>query len=41
MQFIHDILPGFAEHRLLMGLPVEAKMLEEIKNVVPTTKRFI
>ena len=35
---LHDILPGFAEHRLLMGLPVEAKMFERIKNVVPTTK---
>ena len=35
---LHDILPGFAEHRLLMGLPVEAKMFEAIKNVVPTTK---
>lgn len=34
----HDILPGYAEHRLLMGLPVEAKMFEYIKNVVPTTQ---
>jgi 2,5-furandicarboxylate decarboxylase 1 len=34
----HDILPGYAEHRLLMGLPVEAKMFEYIKNVVPTTR---
>ncbi|MDQ4050844.1 MAG: UbiD family decarboxylase [Thermoproteota archaeon] len=34
----HDILPGYAEHRLLMGLPVEAKMYEHIKNVVPTTR---
>ncbi|MGH9955014.1 MAG: UbiD family decarboxylase, partial [Nitrososphaeraceae archaeon] len=34
----HDILPGYAEHRLLMGLPVEAKMYEYIKNVVPTTQ---
>ena len=34
----YDILPGFAEHRLLMGLPVEAKMFEVIKNVVPSTK---
>ena len=34
----YDILPGFAEHRLLMGLPVEAKMFEIIKNVVPSTK---
>ena len=34
----YDILPGFSEHRLLMGLPVEAKMFEVIKNVVPSTK---
>jgi UbiD family decarboxylase len=34
----HDILPGYAEHRLLMGLPVEAKMFDHIKNVVPTTQ---
>jgi UbiD family decarboxylase len=33
----HDILPGYAEHRLLMGLPVEAKMFDYVKNVVPTT----
>ncbi|HEX7031906.1 MAG TPA: UbiD family decarboxylase, partial [Nitrososphaera sp.] len=34
----HDILPGYAEHRLLMGLPVEAKMFDYIKNAVPTTQ---
>lgn len=34
----HDILPGYAEHRLLMGLPVEAKMYDHVKNVVPTTQ---
>lgn len=33
----HDIMPGYAEHRLLMGLPVEAKILDHVKNVVPTT----
>jgi UbiD family decarboxylase len=33
-----DILPGYTEHRLLMGLPVEAKMYDYIKNVVPTTQ---
>ena len=33
----HDILPGFPEHRLLMGLPVESKVFEAVKNVVPTT----
>ena len=34
----HDILPGYAEHRLLMGLPVEAKIYDQVKNVVPTTQ---
>ena len=34
----HDILPGYAEHRLLMGLPVEAKIYDYVKNVVPTTQ---
>jgi UbiD family decarboxylase len=32
-----DILTGYAEHRLLMGLPVKAKIHDYIKNVVPTT----
>jgi 2,5-furandicarboxylate decarboxylase 1 len=34
----HDILPGYAEHRLLMGLPVEAKMYDYIKSVVSATQ---
>lgn len=34
----HDIVPGYAEHRLLMGLPVEVKMYDYIKNVVPTAQ---
>lgn len=34
----HDILPGYAEHRLLMGMPVEAKMYNYVKSVVPTTQ---
>jgi 2,5-furandicarboxylate decarboxylase 1 len=33
----HDILPGFSEHRLLMGLPIETKMHEAIRNAVPNT----
>jgi UbiD family decarboxylase len=32
----HDILPGYSEHRLLMSMPVEAKVLQGVKNVVPT-----
>lgn len=35
----HDVLPGYAEHRLLMSMPVEARVLQGVKNVVPTTKR--
>ena len=35
----HDILPGYAEHRLLMSMPVEAKVLQGVKNIVPTTKQ--
>jgi UbiD family decarboxylase len=35
----HDILPGYSEHRLLMGLPVESKMLDQVKNVVPSTSQ--
>jgi UbiD family decarboxylase len=33
-----DILPGYTEHRLLMGLPVEAKMYDYVKSIVPTTQ---
>jgi UbiD family decarboxylase len=35
----HDILPGYAEHRFLMSMPVEAKVLQGVRNVVPTTKQ--
>jgi UbiD family decarboxylase len=34
----YDILPGYAEHRLLMGLPVEARIQQYVRNVVSTTK---
>jgi UbiD family decarboxylase len=34
---LHDILPGYHEHQLLMGLPVEAKLFYGIRNVVPNT----
>lgn len=34
----YDILPGYTEHRLLMGLPIEAKIFSMVKNTVPTTK---
>jgi 2,5-furandicarboxylate decarboxylase 1 len=34
----YDILPGYTEHRLLMGLPIESKIFGYVKNTVPTTK---
>ena len=34
----YDILPGYAEHRLLMGLPIEAKIFSYVRNSVPNTK---
>lgn len=37
----HDILPGYSEHRLLMGLPIESKMLDQVKNVVPSTSQVV
>ena len=37
----HDILPGYSEHRLLMGLPVESKMLDQVKNVVSSTSQVL
>ncbi|SRR6266487_1785167 len=33
----HDILPGYGEHRLLMGLPIESKLFKGVKDVVPST----
>lgn len=35
----HLILPGGLEHKHLMGVPQEARMLKIIKNTVPTVKR--
>lgn len=34
----HDILPGFGEHRLLMGLPIESKLFHSVKDVVSGTR---
>jgi len=34
----HDILPGYGEHRLLMGLPIESKLFQSVKDVVSGTK---
>lgn len=37
----HDILAGFAEHRLLMGMPIESKLNRDVKKKVPQTKKVI
>ncbi len=34
----HDILSGYSEHRLLMGMPIEAKLNGELKKTFPQTK---
>ena len=34
----HDILPGYGEHRLLMGLPIESKLFQNVKDVVSGTR---
>ncbi len=36
-----DILPGGAEHKWLMGFPVESKMNKTLKDTVPSTKRVV
>jgi len=35
----HDILSGYAEHRLLMGMPIEAKLNRNVKQAVPQTQQ--
>jgi UbiD family decarboxylase len=35
----HDILSGYAEHRLLMGMPIEAKLNRNVKQAVPQTRQ--
>ncbi|MEM0446274.1 MAG: UbiD family decarboxylase, partial [Candidatus Nitrosocaldus sp.] len=37
----HDILAGYSEHRLLMGMPVESKVFNMVKSVVPTTRQVV
>lgn len=33
----HDVLSGFSEHRLLMGMPIESKLNGELKKAYPQT----
>jgi UbiD family decarboxylase len=35
----HDILSGYSEHRLLMGMPIEAKLTGELKRAYPQTRQ--
>ena len=35
----HDILSGYAEHRLLMGMPIESKLNGELKKSFPQTRQ--
>lgn len=35
----HDILSGYSEHRLLMGMPIESKLNGELKKAYPQTKQ--
>lgn len=35
----HDILPGYGEHRLLMGLPIESKIFHSVKDAIPGTRK--
>lgn len=37
----HDILSGYGEHRLLMGMPIEAKLNRNIKRKFPQAKQVI
>jgi len=37
----HDILSGYAEHRLLMGMPIEAKLNKNLKQVMPQIKQVV
>lgn len=37
----HAILPGGREHKLLMGLPFEAKIIESVRLVVPKVKSVV
>lgn len=35
----HDVLSGFAEHRLLMGMPIESKLNGELKKTFSQTRQ--
>ena len=35
----HDVLSGYSEHRLLMGMPIESKLNGELKQAFPQTRQ--
>ena len=35
----HDVLSGYSEHRLLMGMPIESKLNGELKKIFPQTQK--
>jgi 2,5-furandicarboxylate decarboxylase 1 len=37
----HDILSGYSEHRLLMGMPIEAKLNKSLRQTLPHTKKVL
>ncbi|CAE6487690.1 UbiD family decarboxylase [Candidatus Nitrosotenuis uzonensis] len=37
----HDILSGYSEHRLLMGMPIESKLNRDVKKSFPKVKKVI
>ena len=37
----HDILSGYSEHRLLMGMPIEAKLNHDVRKSFPQTKKVV
>ncbi len=37
----HDILSGYAEHRLLMGMPIEAKLNKNLRQALPQIKKVV
>ena len=37
----HDVLSGYDEHRLLMGMPIESKLNGELKKIFPQTRRVV
>ena len=37
----HDVLSGYSEHRLLMGMPIESKLNGELKKIVSSNQKSL